>query len=171
MPAERPTPRRRTLRFALLLLPAVVGCFEADISRQPRDRSPLPAPTWDWTPDRGEVAEFPIPPGSRWLPDAQQRLSAEVAAGAPSGSTPLAAVYENDSPGSELEAFYRKVLGSEPERPPTGGVLFAEVGSFPRVLLRTTGGTTRIELTKVLPPGVSPPQRPVSSASDAAASR
>lgn len=164
MPADRSTPRRRATRLAPLLLPALVGCFEADITRQPRDRAPLPAPSYAWSPDRGEVAEFPIPPASRWLPDAQKTLAADVTSGAPSGSTPLVAVYENDSPVETLAGFFRSVLGAEPARTPSGDLVFAEAGPFPRVLLRTAGGATRIELTKLLPPGVSPPQLPATSA-------
>lgn len=164
MPADRSTPRRRATRLAPLLLPALVGCFEADITRQPRDRAPLPAVSYAWSPDRGEVAEFPIPPASRWLPDAQARLAADLASAAPSGETPLVAVYENDSSVETLEGFYRSVIGAEPARTPAGERVFAEAGPFPRVLLRTAGATTRIELTKRLPPGVSPPQLPATPA-------
>jgi hypothetical protein len=144
----------------LIALGAGVGCFRPDVSKLPRDRSPLPAPSWEWSPLRGEVHEFPIPPGSKWLPAEQERLTRELARTLPPGATPLVAVYECPRPWKEVVDFYSKRWGDGGK--PTGSpseTVFPELELFPEVRL-VAGPPVRIVLRKVLPAGVRPPEVP-----------
>jgi len=73
---------------------------------------------------------------------------------------PVAAVYESDSTRQEVAAFYLRMYRAKERSPQNAGdtIEFEESGLLPH--LRISGEKpVRITLTKLLPPGVSPPDR------------
>ncbi len=139
------------------LLFAGAGCYRAEISQLPRDRGPLPAPSYEWNPERGEVHEFPIPPASRWNRTEQERVAKSLAGQTPRGATPLVAVYDTDSPRATVEKFYEGFF-RHPAALRGTDALFAESGLLPEVVVSGTS-PVRITLVKILPAGLRPPER------------